>query len=120
MQQRKDSERKKMEKKMKQLMKDGETDYAAAFPSLDSSFDFDLLSDIVSGAVVKSTILHVWAQDGSFENCIFNGKIEKLKGTVYTICYWGQDKDYEEDGEDYKVQIYELAVDYLCGDVQFL
>ena len=78
------------------------------------------LSDIVSGAVAKRSILHVWAQEGSFADSTYNGKIEKRKGTTYTICYWGQDKEYEEDGEDYKVQMHELAVDYICGDLVFV
>ena len=50
---------------------------------------------------------------------MYNDKVEKLKGTTYTICYWGQAKDYEQYGEDYRVQIHELAVDFICGDVVF-
>jgi hypothetical protein len=107
-----------MEAKMKELVKKGETDYATAFPSLEGSV-LDILSDIVTGAVAKHNILHNWAQEGSFEDSTYNGKIEKLKGATYTICYWGQDKEYEQDGEDYKVQIHELAVDYICGDLVF-
>ncbi|KAK6189816.1 hypothetical protein SNE40_001805 [Patella caerulea] len=107
-----------METKIKELIRNGDTDYATAFPSLEGS-TCDVLSDIVSGGVVKRKILHIWAQEGSFEDIAFNGKVEKLKGTTYTICYWRQDKDYEQDGEDFKVQLHELAVDFICGDVVF-
>ena len=46
----------------------------------------------------------------------YNGKIEKLKGKNYTICYWDLDQTYEDDGEDYKVLLHELVVDFICGD----
>ena len=114
MQKKKDTDRRKMEAIMKELIRNSDTDYETAFPSLECSA-CDILSDIVSWAVSKRSILHVWAQEGSFADSTYNGKIEKLKVTTYTICYWGLDKEYEQDGQDYKVQIHELAVDYICG-----
>ena len=36
------------------------------------------------------------------------------------ICYWGVDQTYEDDGEDYKVHLHELVVDFICGDVEFM
>ena len=74
MQKRKDTERRKMGFKMKELVRNKDTDYATAFPSLQVS-SFDILSDIVSGAIVKRSILHAWCQEGSFEDIMYNGKI---------------------------------------------
>ena len=108
-----------MQTRTKELIRNGDTDYATAFLSLEGS-EFDILTDIVIGAVAKHKILHIWPQEGSIEDIACNGKIEKLEGTNYTICYWGQDKEYKQDGEDYKMQINELAVGFICGGVVFL
>ena len=50
----------------------------------------------------------------------YNGEIEKLKGKKYTICYWDLDQTYDDDGEDYKVLLHEMVVDFICGDVEFM
>ena len=39
----------------------------------------------------------VWTEEGHFGDNAYNGKIEKLKGKKYTICYWGLDQTYEDD-----------------------
>ena len=119
MQKKKTIERRKLEDKVKQLLDQPNGDYATTFPSLDS-VALDTLQDIVKGAVVKRKILHLWAEEGHFGENGYNGKIEKLKGKEYTICYWGVDQTYEDDGEDYKVLLHELVVDFICGDVQFM
>ena len=62
----------------------------------------------------------VWTEEGHFGDNGYNGNIEKLKGKKYTICYWGLDQTYEDDGEDYKVLLHELVVDFICGDVEFM
>ena len=82
MQKKKDTERRKNEVKIKELIRNMDTDYATAFPSLQVS-SFDVLPDIVGGAVAKRSILHAWCQEGSFEDIMYN---EKLKGITYTIC----------------------------------
>ena len=47
------------------------------------------------------------------------GKLTKLKGKNYTICYCGLDETCEDDG-GYKVLLHELVVDFICGDVEFM
>ena len=78
MQKKKDTERRKNKIKIKELIRNMDTDYATAFPSLQVS-SFDVLPDIVA----KRSILHAWCQEGSFEDIMYN---EKLKGITYTIC----------------------------------
>ena len=74
--------------KIKELMRNMDTDYATAFPSLQVS-SFDVLSDIFSSDVAKRSILHAWCLEGSLQDTMYNGKVKKLKGTTYTIYYWG-------------------------------
>ena len=122
MQKKQEGERRKMGKNLKELMGSTDPDYAAAFSSLENS-SLELLMDIVAGTVVGKKMLHIWAQEGSFLNKTYNGKVEKLKKTskavAYVVCYWGLNETYEEDGEDYNIPLHELAVDFICGDLEF-
>ena len=122
MQKKQEGERRKMGKNLKELMGSTDPDYAAAFPSLENS-SLEMLMDIVAGTVVGKKMLHNWAQEGSFLNKTYNGKVEKLKKTskavAYVVCYWGLNETYEEDGEDYNIPLHELAVDFICGDLEF-
>lgn len=80
----------------------------------------DYIVYIVKGTVVRIKLLHLWAEEGHFEDSAYNGYIEKLKGKNYTVCCWGLGQTFEENGEDYKVLLHELAVDFICGDIEFL
>ena len=62
--------------KMKELMRNMDTDYATAFPSLQVS-SFDVLSDIVSGAAAKHSFLHARCLEGSFQDTMYNDKVGK-------------------------------------------
>ena len=82
MQKKGQGERKKMEKKVKEIMSSSDQDFEAAFPSLDS-LSLELLLDILSGLIVGKTIIHNWAQEGwtVLADHTYNGKVEKKKKT---------------------------------------
>ena len=71
--QKEQGERKKMEKKVKEVMSSSDRDFEAAFPSLDS-LSLALISDILSGLIVGKTIIHNWAQEGSFADRTYNSE----------------------------------------------
>ena len=74
-----------------------------------------LLEDIVQGRAVGREIVHVWSDNNVLTT--FNGRIDKLKGkTKYRVAYWKTDESYD-DAEDFDIPKYELAVDFLLGDL---
>ena len=116
----------KMERQVLDLLSSENPDYVGAFPSLNSA-SVDILQDILKGAVVGQKFLHNWNERRSHSSTTYFGRIEKLKVPKtknckkhYIICYWEQTGDYVEDGEDYNIQLQELAMDYIQGDVQFI
>lgn len=117
MQKKQNTDRRKTEKKVKDLMKMANADFSTAF-SLDVT-STGTLEDIVRGRIVGMKIMHNWAQKGKFVDKTYNGKVEKLKKTktpTYVICYWELGQEYDEDGEDFNIPVHELAVDFICGD----
>ena len=80
-----------------------------------SAEDRVLLEDIINGKVVGRDIVHVWSDNDVLTT--FNGRIEKLKAkTKYRVSYWGLEESHD-DAEDYDITKYELAVDFILGDL---
>ena len=44
------------------------------------------LSDLLTGKSIGHNICHVWLDGGVFQ--LFNGRIEKMKGSKYVVAYW--------------------------------
>jgi hypothetical protein len=86
------------------------------FPALDSS-SLDVVLDIVSGSVAKRIIVHDWSvednETGRLKTMSYNGKIEKLKAGNFTVCYWGAEQSYDTDGEDAKLSVDQMVVDFV-------
>ena len=83
------------------------------FPDLDED-KVKKLSDLLTGKSIGHNICHVWL-DG--EVCqLFNGRIEKMKGSKYVVAYWKESETYN-DAIDFDMSIFELAADLLLDEL---
>ena len=127
MQRKEEADRKKIEKRVKNILANKGIDHAVSlcevFPDLDSA-SLDVVLDIVNGSVVKRLIVHNWAvgdrETDIYEAMTYNCKIEKLKAADYSVCYWGLEQDNDTDGEDFKIKVFQMVVDFVFGELKFL
>ena len=109
-QKREQSERRKLEKRLKSIDVERIMD---EFPDLDED-KVQKLSDLLTGKSIGHNICHVWL-DG--EVCqLFNGRIEKMKGSKYVVAYWKESETYV-DAIDFDMSIFELAADLLLDEL---
>ena len=125
MQKKQEGERRKMGKNLKELMGSTDPDYAAAFPSLENSslenfahgycgWDCcgqENAAHLGTGRLVSQQNVQRKSREIKFK--------KTSKAVAYVVCYWGLNETYEEDGEDYNIPLHELAVDFICGDLEF-
>ena len=102
-QKREQSEQRKLEKRLKNIDVERIMD---KFLDLDDN-KVQKLSDLLTGKSIGHNICHVW-----LDRQLFNGRMEKMKGSKYVVAYWKENETYD-DATDFDMSIFELAADLL-------
>ena len=112
------SELGKIEKKLRALPSTDEL--SVAFPELENN-KLQELTEILDGKCIGRNIMHSWHDDGTQENTLYCGRIEKLLrgGLKYEVAYWEPTEDYD-DAEDYELSKYAIAADLFVDDLAFV
>ena len=79
------------------------------------------IEKILNEKIIGKKFCHVWFDDATQAKVSYFGKIEKVskrKRGTYVVAYWQEGEEYE-NAEDYDVTKYELAADFVCGDLIF-
>lgn len=114
-QQRLESERKKLEAKLKKP----NFDLSIEFPEMDEDCRFNV-DEIVGGKVVGRRICHIWFDKDTKSETMYYGQIDKYlkkQGGTYVIGYWLEGQNYEDDATDYEISKYQLASDLILKDL---
>ena len=81
-----------------------------------------MVNDIIDGGMIGKEFIHVWTNKKTKVDEDWNGRIMRMNDEPVDNCivnYWKEDSS-EDLGDEFPMNSFQLAADYVCGDLQFI